>query len=80
MNKSGLFLKVALSIIILGIGYLVYNIEWETVEEEVGLTRPAQLEPLLAATLFLENHQKTLATLTTKASVVAKSHYLSHRL
>jgi len=68
MNKSGLFLKVALSIIILGIGYLIYNIEWETVEEEVGLTRPAQLEPLLAATLFLENHQKTLATLTTKAS------------
>ena len=68
MNKSKGFLIVGLAILVLGIGYLISVIEWNMVDEEIGLTREAEQEPLLAARLFLESYQKDLTTITSSES------------
>jgi hypothetical protein len=68
MNKSKSFIMAGLVVLVIGLGYLISIIEWNMVEEEVGLTREAEQDPLLAASLFLKSYQKDLSTLTTSES------------
>ncbi|WP_426359104.1 hypothetical protein ACPUVO_02340 [Pseudocolwellia sp. HL-MZ19] len=68
MSKSKGFLIAGLAILVIAVVYLISIIEWNMVEEEIGLTREAEKEPLLAASLFLESYQKDLTTITTPES------------
>jgi len=73
MSKSKILLIIGLAILVMGIGYLISIIEWKMVEQEIGLTRKAEQEPLLAASLFLKSHQKNITTITTPESFFENS-------
>ena len=60
MNKKNLFLIFFSLFCFSIIALLLISIEWEEVEQEVGLTKKASVDPLLAARLFLE--QKNILT------------------
>ncbi|XPF92917.1 hypothetical protein ACM9HF_12880 [Colwellia sp. RE-S-Sl-9] len=68
MNKTRVLLFSTLAIVVIALAYFISTVEWNMVEEEIGLTQEAGEEPLLAATLFLETYQKKLKKLTTQES------------
>lgn len=66
MNKKNLFLIFFSLCCFSIIALLLISIEWEEVEQEVGLTKKASVDPLLAARLFLEQKNIIFSTLTEK--------------
>lgn len=71
MSKKMLLLVSALVALLAStILYLVFAVEWEKVEQEVGLSEVAQQDPLLAATTFLATKNIKLSTLNVLADVM----------
>ncbi len=45
------------------VGFLIFQTKWEKIEQEIGLSKEAYADPLLAANLFMKKHNVSLSTL-----------------
>ena len=67
MSKLAIILSIVVVLLVGLIGISLYSLEWEYVEKEIGLSREANKEPLLASTLFLSAYDTQLSTLANES-------------